>query len=180
MEFRGDFEEFRLFQSTFIKENRIGSFLLINNRDAILLNQHDVPLLRKAPRQLRMDQLFCPPLAVTFPEFELCINQDIFLFESVTVGFKVAAWEQFVNFWIPSSTTSEEKKAGKEEEEAPSSTTNVELKITNATIFYQPLEIAERTSATIVIAPPRAVFSVGQFYVSRKKYYFVLSFQVEI
>jgi hypothetical protein len=130
---------------------------MINNRDGSLQDHNSVTLLRRSPRQLRMDQLFCPPLAITFPEFELCINGDTFLFESVTVGFKVAAWEQFVNFFLRDSPPSSD---------APPSETLVELQIKNATIFYQPLDIEERKIEALIIAPPRAVLSVNNFYVS--------------
>ena len=52
-----------------------------------------------------MDQLFCPPLAITVPYFELNINGSQIIFESAAIGLKVAAWQRFIGLFLGSSSS---------------------------------------------------------------------------
>ncbi|PRP85451.1 hypothetical protein PROFUN_06820 [Planoprotostelium fungivorum] len=152
----------RIFQGTITSglQNKSGTFLYVNAYDVKLLDDDNGLLFRKTPRQLRMDEGYCAPFALSASTFRANIGGQSLFFSGVTVG---TYWNSWLKLFRAFERT--ETKA-KEDEVEGSSNSNMEFNLEGLTLYYQPTGIQSNNTVhhpsqqDIFVIPPRGIVTV--------------------
>eukprot|EP01117_Protostelium_nocturnum_P005356 TRINITY_DN1949_c0_g3_i2.p1 TRINITY_DN1949_c0_g3~~TRINITY_DN1949_c0_g3_i2.p1 ORF type:complete len:1683 (-),score=671.18 TRINITY_DN1949_c0_g3_i2:114-5162(-) len=165
-----EIEGLSLFQGVISgSKKETGTFLYVNAYDIKLLDDENGVLARKTPKQMRMDESYCAPFAISATKLVTLLFGHQLTFERLTLGTRLSSWKRFISFFDPLKGNEEEGKEAKNEAD---SSFPFDLQLYGASIYYQPTSnlahgrdnhsvmYSRPSMQTFYVIPPRAILSV--------------------
>lgn len=155
-----------------------------------LLDDENGILIRKTPRQLRMDESYCAPFSLTATSLKASVGGHLFLLSTVTAGTYYNAWNKFLNIFERENKVEETPASGEssstnvcienilgnfsEFSDEMTGPTSVELVAEGITLYYQPNDMSSggkssmynRTMPDMYIVPPRGLVTINYLKVN--------------
>eukprot|EP01114_Cavostelium_apophysatum_P008174 TRINITY_DN2049_c0_g1_i1.p1 TRINITY_DN2049_c0_g1~~TRINITY_DN2049_c0_g1_i1.p1 ORF type:complete len:1600 (+),score=467.39 TRINITY_DN2049_c0_g1_i1:193-4992(+) len=171
-EYRIEVDEFKIFQGVICKNGKTGSFTFLTANDAKVIDPDNAVLLRKTPRQLKMDEVFCPPFAISARKLETLISNNLLVLEEMTLGTKWFSWKRFISV-LPFFGSDEPEESRENDPESENSETQISVE--GLSLYYQPTMAPIDALASMFSVLPRAVVSLSTLKVVIATNFFTIS-----